>query len=61
MRLRKTSFRQAERRAARKPAPASRGTRLALRPSLLAQTSSEPRRSFPTGDRCTYSFGEGQS
>ncbi len=50
---------RAERRAASKPAPASRETRLALRPSMLAQASMEPRASFPTGDRRMYSFDEG--
>ena len=45
----------AERRAAPKPAPASREARLALRPSMLTQASMEPRPSFPSGDRPTYS------
>jgi hypothetical protein len=54
-------MKRAERRAAAKPAPASRGTRLALRPSMLAQASMEPRPSFPSGDRPTYSSDEGQT
>jgi DNA repair protein RecN (Recombination protein N) len=43
--------RWAERRAAPKPARASRETRLALRPSKPAQAGLEPRPSFPSGDR----------
>ena len=50
---------RAERRAAPKPAPASRETRLALRPSMPAQAGMEPRPSFPSGDRRMYSFDEG--
>ena len=50
---------RAERRAAPKPAPASRETRLALRPSKPAQAGMEPRPSFPSGDRPTYSSDEG--
>ena len=50
---------RAERRAAPKPAPASRETRLALRPSMPAQAGMEPRPSFPSGDRRIYSFDEG--
>ncbi len=42
-----------------KPAPASRETRLALRPSKPAQAGLEPRPTFPSGDRRTYSFDEG--
>ena len=53
------SARRAERRAAPKPAPASRETRLALRPSKPAQAGLEPRPSFPSGDRPTYSSDEG--
>ena len=48
-----------ERRAAPKPAPASPETGLALRPSMPAQAGMEPRPSFPSGNRCTYSCGEG--
>ena len=44
-----------------KPAPASRGTRLALRPSMPAQAGMEPRPSFPSGDRSAYSTNEGLS
>ena len=55
-----THAQRAERRAAPKPAPASRETRLALPPSMPAQAGMEPRPSFPTGDRQTYSFDEGQ-
>ena len=40
---------RAERRAAPKPARASRETRLALRPSKSAQADLEPRPSFPSG------------
>jgi hypothetical protein len=50
---------RAERRAAPKPAPASRETRLALWPSTPAQAGAEPRPSFPSGDRPTYPSGEG--
>ena len=49
----------AERRAASKPASASREARLALRPSMLTQASMEPRPSFPPGDRTAYPPGEG--
>ena len=42
-----------------KPAPASRETRLALRPSLPAKAGMEPRPSFPSGDRAAYSPTEG--
>ena len=42
-----------------KPAPASRETRLALRPSKPAQEGLEPRPTFPWGDRPTYSSDEG--
>jgi hypothetical protein len=56
-----SSLPRAERRAAPKPAPASRGTRLALRPSEPAQAGSEPRPTFPSVDRATYSSAEGQS
>ena len=52
---------RAERRAAPKPARASRETRLALRPSTPAQAGMEPRPSFPAGDRPTYPSGEGQA
>jgi hypothetical protein len=44
-----------------KPARASHGTRLALRPSKPAQAGLEPRPTFPLGDRTTYSPGEGQT
>jgi hypothetical protein len=52
---------RAERRAAPKPAHASRGTRLALRPSKPTQAGLEPRPSFPSGDRPRYSADEGQT
>jgi hypothetical protein len=52
---------RAERRAAPKPAPASRETRLALRPSMPAQAGMEPRPTFPSGDRERYSASEGLS
>jgi hypothetical protein len=55
------SAQRAERRAAPKPARASRETRLALRPSMPAQAGMEPRPSFPSGDRPMYSSGEGPS
>ena len=51
---------RAERRAAPKPAPASRETRLALRPSMPAQAGMEPRPLFPSGDRPTYPADEGR-
>jgi hypothetical protein len=44
-----------------KSAPASRRTRLALRPSMPAQAGMEPRPSFPLGDRPTYPSDEGLS
>ena len=47
--MRSRSQTRAERRAAPKPARASRQTRLALWPSMLAQASMEPRPSFPLG------------
>jgi len=50
-----------ERRAAPKPVPASRETRLALRPSKPAQAGLEPRLSFPSGDRTAYPPVEGSS
>ncbi len=49
----------AERRAAPKPALASRQRRLALRPSMPAQAGTEPGASFPSGDRTTYPLAEG--
>ncbi|WP_378234948.1 hypothetical protein [Aquincola agrisoli] len=52
---------RAERRAAPKPARASRETRLALQASMPAQAGMEPRLSLPSGDRQTYSFDEGLS
>lgn len=52
---------RAERRAAPQPARASRETRLALRPSKPAQAGSEPRLTFPLGNRSTCLPGEGQS
>jgi hypothetical protein len=52
---------RAERRAAPKPAPASRETRLALRPSMPAQAGMEPRPSFPSGDRAAYPPTEGHT
>ena len=52
-------MKRVERRAAPKPAPASRETRLALRPSKPAQAGLEPRASFPSGDRPTYPLDEG--
>ena len=56
-----TPLPRAERRAAPQPAPASRGTRLALRPSKPAQAGLEPRPTFPSGDRPAYPPDEGQS
>ena len=56
-----TAALRAERRAAPKPAPASRETRLALRPSKPAQAGLEPRPTFPSGDRTMYPSDEGQS
>jgi hypothetical protein len=50
---------RAERRAAPKPASASRETRLALVASKPAQAGMEPRPSLPSGDRSTYSSDEG--
>jgi hypothetical protein len=50
---------RAERRAAPKPAHASRETRLALRPSMPAQAGMEPRAFFPSGDRRAYPPAEG--
>ncbi len=50
---------RAERRAAPKPARASRETRLALVPSKPAQAGLEPRHSVPLGERTTYSSAEG--
>ena len=50
---------RAERRAAPKPAPAIRRTRLALRPSKPAQAGLDPRPTFPSGDRPMYSTDEG--
>ena len=50
---------RAERRAAPKPAHADPETGSALRPSMLAQASMEPRPSFPSGDRPTYPSDEG--
>ncbi len=44
-----------------KPAPASRETRLALRPSKPACAGFEPRPSFPVGDRPTYPSDEGST
>lgn len=52
---------RAERWAAPKPAPASRETRLALRPSMPAQAGMEPRPTFPLGDRPMYPSDEGLS
>ena len=48
-----------ERRAAPKPAHASRETRLALRPSKPAQAGLEPRPTFPSGDRPRYTAVKG--
>jgi hypothetical protein len=60
-------MKRAERRAApspvlryRRAAPASRETRLALRPSMPAQAGMEPRPTFPSGDRPAYPPDEGQ-
>jgi hypothetical protein len=50
---------RAERRAAPKPAPASRETRLALRPAKPAQSGLALRPTFPPGDRPAYSTDEG--
>ena len=44
-----------------RPAPVSRGTRLALWPSKPAQADLEPRPSFPSGDRPTYPSEEGHT
>jgi hypothetical protein len=52
---------RAERRAAPKPARASRGTRMALRPSKPAQAGLEPRPTFPLRDRPPSPAGEGLS
>ena len=49
----------AERRAAPKPARASRETRPAFALSMPTQVDMEPRRSLPSGDRPAYSPGEG--
>ena len=54
-------LRRAERRAAPKPARASRETRLALVASRSALADLEPRHSLPSGDRPTYSSDEGLS
>jgi hypothetical protein len=54
-------MRRAERRAVPKPVHASRETRLALRPSEPARAGSQPRTSFPSGDRPTYPSGEGRT
>jgi hypothetical protein len=50
---------RAERRAATEPDPASRETRLALRPSKSAPADLGPRPSFPSGDRPAYPTDEG--
>ena len=55
------SMRRAERRAAPKPARASRETRLAFLPSESAQADAEPRHSLPSGDRPTYPSDEGRT
>jgi hypothetical protein len=52
---------RAERRAAPKPARASRETRLAFVASKHAQAGLEPRHSLPSGERPTYSADEGLS
>ncbi len=52
---------RAERRAAPKPARASRETRLALVASKPARAGSEPRHSLPPGDRPAYPLDEGSS
>jgi hypothetical protein len=52
---------RAERRAAPKPARASRETRLALMASKPAQAGLEPRHSLPSGDRLWYCADEGQT
>ena len=54
-----TSLERAERRAAPKPARASRETRPALVASKPAQAGLEPRHSLPAGDRPMYSSDEG--
>jgi hypothetical protein len=56
-----TCLPRAERRAAPKPARASRETRLAFVPSKSAQADLEPRHSLLSGDRSMYSSNEGQS
>jgi hypothetical protein len=53
------SCKRAERAAAPEPAPGSRETRLALRPSMAAQAGMEPRPSFPSGDRLRHSIDAG--
>ena len=50
---------RAERRAAPKPAHASRETRPALVASRPAPAGPEPRHSLPAGDRRTYPCAEG--
>ena len=50
---------RAERRAAPKPARASRKTRPALWQPKSALAGSEPQPSFTSGDRSTYSSSEG--
>jgi hypothetical protein len=52
---------RAERRAAPKPARASRETGLAFVPSMPAQVGMEPRHSLPSWDRPMYPSDEGSS
>jgi hypothetical protein len=52
---------RAERRAAPKPAHAGPETGPALRPSMLAQASMEPRPSVPSGVRPAYAPDEGST
>ena len=52
---------RAERRAAPKPARASRVTRPAFEPSVRAQARTEPRLSLTAGDRPRYAADEGRS
>lgn len=51
---------RAERRAAPKPARALPETGPARQPSAPARAGAEPRPALPSGDRPTYSSGEGQ-
>jgi hypothetical protein len=61
MSLAESTTKRAERRAApwASPVPASRETRLALRPSKPAQARSAQRLAFPSADRPTYPSDRG--